>query len=119
MNIPEKYANCKIEFIFPEEDGVALVDGLPRILDHEAWDKRSEQMKNDHKYFSVHRNELLEKYPDQWVSVYKGQIIAVDVDRDELAKKIDALGLHRTLPETKFIETNPVPLNPLNLGKSR
>ncbi len=109
MNIPEKYANCKIEFIFPEEDGVALVDGLPRILDHEAWDKRSEQMRNDHKYFSVHRDELLEKYPDQWVSVYKGEVIAVGPDHIGVLKKLDALGIHRTLPETQRMNTNPLP----------
>lgn len=106
----------RIEYIFPKEDGVALVNGLPRIVDDEAYLRRSEQMRKDHKYFSLHRDELLEKYPDQWVSVYKGEVIAVDVDRDELAKKIDALGLHRTLPETKFIETNPASVNPLNLG---
>ena len=106
----------KIEYVFPKEDGVALVDGIPRIVDLEAWDKRSEQMKNDLKYFGVHRDELLENYLDQWVSVYKEQVIAVDVDRNELVKKIDALGLHRTLPATRFIETNPVSVNPLNLG---
>ena len=97
----------KIEYILPKEDGVAIVNGLPRIVDHEAWDKRAEEHKRDRQFFGAHKQEFLEKYPDRWVAVYHEEVVAVDRDREVVCQEIDAMGIHRTHAVIHFIDPDP------------
>ena len=100
----------KIEYVFPKEDGVALVDGLPRIVDDEAYQKRTEEAMRDDQYFGDHWDELLEKYPDQWVAVFRKEVIAVDSTVKGVYEKVDELGIHRNHTIVHLIETNRLPL---------
>ena len=97
----------KRQYIFPKEDGVALVDGVPRIVDHEAWEKRQEEHRRDRQYFGAHREELLEKYPDQWVAVFREEVVAVDRDWRVVGRKLDEMGIHKTHAVMHFIDTDP------------
>ena len=98
----------KIEYIFPKEDGVALVDGIPRIVDRDAYISMMEQKRRDMQFFGAHRKELLEKYLGQWVAVHKEQVVAVADTWEGLLEKVDALGIHRTHMEPKFIREKPL-----------
>jgi hypothetical protein len=45
----------------------------------------------DHKWISEHHRELVEQYPDQWVAVFKGEVISAgrvlaEVERTAEAK---------------------------------
>ena len=97
----------KIEYIFPKEDGVALVDGLPRIVDHEAWDKRMEEFKRDRQFYGAHKNEFLEKYPYHWVAIYREEVVAVDQDRRAVGRKLDEMGIHKTHVVMHFMDSDP------------
>ena len=102
----------KIEYIFPKETGVALVDGLPRIVDHEAWTKMEEDNRRDRQFYGAHKKELLEKYPYHWVAVYREELVAVDRDRKVVGQKLDEMGIHTTLAVMHFMDPDPPTLIP-------
>jgi hypothetical protein len=54
------------------------------------WSKVSklEQFNSDVEYFNSHRDELLKKYPESYVAVHRGQIIATTKTVEEIAKAI-------------------------------
>ncbi len=95
------------QYIFPKEDGVALVDGVPRIVDHEAWEKRQEEHRRDRQYFGAHREELLEKYPDQWVAVFREEVIFGGPDRRAVSQMVVESGIHINHAVIRFIDTDP------------
>ncbi len=51
--------------------------------------------RNDTAYFEVHRQELLEKYSDQWVAVYNQEVVGVSADARLL---LDALKVKKRIP---------------------
>ncbi len=51
--------------------------------------------REDALYFDAHRDELLVRYPNQWVAVYQQQVAAVAGELDELFREIDAKGVPR------------------------
>jgi uncharacterized protein DUF5678 len=42
----------------------------------------------DHVWIDQNREKLLEQYPDQWIAVQDGQVIASDPDFDGLVAKL-------------------------------
>ena len=97
----------KIEYIFPKETGVALVDGLPRILDHDAWDKMEVEHAKDRQFYGAHKKELLEKYPYQWVAIYREELVAVDRDWRAVGRKLDEMGIHKTHAVVHLLDLDP------------
>lgn len=81
------------------DDGTEIDDvvELAPISPEEAFEIRQELdcFREDVLYFDAHREELLAKYPHQWVAVYQQQLIAVAGELDELFRQIDANGVPR------------------------
>lgn len=51
------------------------------------------RFRSDAEYVESHRDELLERYPDRWVAVYDGQVVADDPELDLLLQTVRDRGL--------------------------
>ena len=47
----------------------------------------------DGQFFDAHYEELLEKYPEQWVAVFDEQVVGAGFDFDQLLDDLKARGL--------------------------
>jgi hypothetical protein len=66
-------------------------------------DKQTElrRFRQDVEYFEAHRDELLSRYPEQWVAIFKQQVVAADPDYDRVLDQLEA----KSIPVGKvFIE---------------
>ena len=79
------------------DTGIADVVELDRIGPEETREIRKELdcFRNDALYFNTHRDEFLARYPEQWVAVYREQVVAVAGELSELFHQIDANGAPR------------------------
>ena len=93
----------------PLVDGIGIVDGLPRVIDREEYNRRWAERQRDREFFETHRKEFLKQYPDQWVAVYREGVVATAATRDGVYEKLDALGIRRAGTTTHFMNTNPMP----------
>ena len=62
----------------------------------------SRQFLHDEQWISDHMQELIEKYPNQWIMVYNGDVIAHGEEVWSKWRKADELGLGQ--PVVSFIE---------------
>lgn len=61
-------------------------------------------------FWSEHYQEFIEKYPDQFVAVHNGEVIAVNPDLFGLVADVTKLGLTPRQVWSRFIEATPLPL---------
>ena len=47
----------------------------------------------DTQYYEAHREELLERYPEQWVAIYDKQVVGTAPDFDQLLDGIESRGM--------------------------
>jgi hypothetical protein len=52
-----------------------------------------ERFNADMLYFDRHRQELLEKYPEHWVAIYKQQVAGASKDQKRLIRQLDRKGI--------------------------
>jgi len=57
--------------------------------------KLSRRYLRDRKWVSAHIQELMGKYPDQWILVYDGEIVAHHAELGPVWDKADALHLEQ------------------------
>ncbi len=55
--------------------------------------KELERFKRDTQYYEVHWDELLERYPEQWVSIFNEQVVAASPNLDEVLSQKKAKGV--------------------------
>ncbi len=72
-----------------------------KILD--AWKKADEEQA----FWSSRYGELLERYPDRFVAVVNGAVVAADPDIERLIRMIEGQGLELTEVWIRFVTTNP------------
>jgi hypothetical protein len=73
----------------------------------EVLEKSREQFEADIIFFKENRDDLLELYPDQWVSVFSGKVIASGVNLMKVQKIIDSKDIPVPYLEvTRFISTD-------------
>lgn len=51
------------------------------------------RFKKDTAYLDTHYEELLEKYPEQWVAIYNQQVVGAAPDFDELLTELQEVGI--------------------------
>ena len=98
--------------VVAEVDGLGVVDGQFKVVDREKFERRQAERARDRQFLDDHRQEFLEKYPDQWVAVHREEVVAVAATHKELVTQLDALGIRRSGPEALRMDTDPVPLIP-------
>ncbi len=52
-----------------------------------------ERFRKDTQYFEAHREELVKRYPDQWVSIFDEQVVAASADLEEVLAQKRAKGV--------------------------
>jgi hypothetical protein len=68
------------------------------MQEHQAELRR---FKRDIDYYEAHREELLKRYPEQWVAIFNEQVAASDSDFDHLLSTLDQ---HRVPSERALIK---------------
>lgn len=58
-----------------------------------------ERFKKDTAYYEAHHEELLGKYPEQWVAIYNQQVVGASSDYEQLLADVEENGvpIERTL----------------------
>ena len=98
--------------VVAEVDGLGVVDGQFKVVDREKFERRQIERARDRQFLEDHHQELLGKYPDQWVAVYLEEVVAVAADHIGVLTQLDALGIHRSSAQTRRMDTVRVPLIP-------
>ena len=70
---------------------------------HEGLRKYSSQVE----YFESQRAKLTKQYPDQWVAMSDGVIVATDDSLEVLIARVDDLGISRIGLLVEYLETEP------------
>ena len=52
-----------------------------------------ERFKGDSSYYEAHHQELLEKYPEQWVAIYNEQVVGASPDYEQLLGDLEERGI--------------------------
>ena len=85
-----------------------IVDGKPII----KWEA-IRQVEADHartrKFFDANHARFLKQYPDQWVAVFREQVVAVSSDSKDLFQQVAAQGLGQSGVIGEFMDTDPMP----------
>ena len=72
----------------PEPEGL-----LKELEEHAPSREHGEQYARDMEWLTSHRDELLEQYPEQWVAVYKEEVVAAHPRLDGMMLDLQARGL--------------------------
>lgn len=58
-----------------------------------------QRFKKDTTYYEVHHEELLEKYPEQWVAIFNQTVVGASPDYEQLLADVEEKGvpIERTL----------------------
>lgn len=111
--------NLKIRLIGAQGDFIdeltANSDGLEVKVREELDDRdlelleHLEQAIDDEDYLNAHYHEMKAEYPDQWVVVYKGKVVANDKDHTRLLKELRAQGIEPglVLPQFVYVKEKP------------
>ena len=85
-----------------------IVDGKP-IVNHAAIRQFEADYARSRAFFDANRAKFLEQYPDQWVGVFREQLVAVSPDLKDLFRQAEAQGIRRGDVLGKFMDPNPLP----------
>ena len=86
-----------------------IVDGKP-IVNHAAIRQFEADYARSRAFFDANRAKFLEQYPNQWVGVFREQLVAVSPDLKDLFRQAEAQGIRRGAVLGKFMDPNPLPL---------
>lgn len=76
----------------------------PRLEDSRAaWDEARDRESFWHEHYA----EFLQRYPDHFVAVRDGQVLAWSRDHDDLMRQLNGLGLGPTDVWVRFITADP------------
>ena len=56
----------------------------------------------------IKRGELLAQYPDKWVAIAEGEVVAVDDSLEAVLSTIEGKGIARTGAVVEFLDTDPL-----------
>lgn len=58
-----------------------------------AQQRELERFRRDTAYYERHREELLEQYPEQWVAIFKEQVVGAAPEFDQLLDRLQGRGI--------------------------
>lgn len=51
------------------------------------------RFRRDVEYYEAHREELLKRYPEQWVAFFNEQVVGADPDYERLLDEVEGKGI--------------------------
>ena len=76
-------------------------------IDEEALAGLFEEADRNSKYIEAHFEELLQQYPDRWIGVFQGQVVANSKSSRGLVEKLRAMDCLKKGAATRYMDTNP------------
>ena len=61
-------------------------------------------------FWEKHYKRLLWQYPDQWIAVRDGEVIATSSDLSGIVKELEQLGLKPTQAWVQYLDAHPMPM---------
>ena len=92
----------------PEITFFRIVDGKP-IVNYAAIRQANADTERTMKFFDANRAKFREQYPNQWIAVFREQLVAVSPDLKDLFRQVEAQGVRRGAVLGGFMEPNPPP----------
>ena len=83
-----------------------IVDGKP-IVNYAAIRQAEADAERSRKFFAANRAKFREQYPDQWVGVFREQLVGVSPDLKDLFRQAEAQGIRRSDVLVEFLDTKP------------
>ena len=71
------------------------------------WHARRKQFHEDVIWFETHRKELVDKYPDHWVGVYRKEVVGAAEDIEDLMTQMKADQVPILRSYIDFVATKP------------
>ena len=90
----------------PEIAFFRIVDGKP-IVNYAAIRQAEADYARSRKFFDANRAKFREQYPDQWVGVFREQLVGVAPDWKDLFQAAEAQGIRRGDVLVEFLDTQP------------
>ena len=90
----------------PENAFFRIVDGKP-IVNYAAIRQAEADYARSRKFFDANRAKFREQYPDQWVGVFREQLVGVSPDLKDLFRQAEAQGIRRGAVKADFMDTKP------------
>jgi Family of unknown function (DUF5678) len=91
-----------------KEEAIVVMATTPPNLDNarEAWERAEAQ----ETFWRDHYREFLEEYPNEFVAVIDGAVVATDSDLQHLLWILEKKGVSRQGAWVRFIATDPSPV---------
>lgn len=78
------------------------------VINEEALAARLYEFSRDTAFFEANRGELLKKYPDRWVAVYRERVVADAPSSRSIIRKLDEQGIPPGAAAVQFMRSEPV-----------
>ncbi len=62
-----------------------------------------ERFGRDVEYYQAHQEQLLERYPEQWVAIFNEQVVGADPDVDRLLATLDEHGIPKEKALVEYV----------------
>jgi hypothetical protein len=93
-----------VEVHWSVEGGHSVIANIPSLEDaSEAWD----EAEREQSFWRDHYSELLQQYPDQFVAVRDGTVVATNPDLYQLLDSLKHQGIELTKVWGRFFATDP------------
>jgi hypothetical protein len=66
--------------------------------------------RQDAEYLGEHRAELTQSYPNEWVAIFEGQVVAHSRQSRDVMRQLRLAGLVNRSPVIQFLTTQPITL---------
>ncbi len=87
---------------------------IQRNIEPDEWLKEAAQrftgLHQDAVYLEANWQALLEQYPDEWIALLDGSVVAHGHEHSVLLHSVREMGLHQAWPLIEFLDTRPVKL---------
>ena len=80
---------------------------MPTTINPKELARQIESFQKTAERFSEEKPNLIEKYPERWVAVYEGEVIADAETMGELLDKVDKIGKPRSEILMRFLTRKP------------
>ena len=102
--VPASVAMSVVQARSRVERGSIVTTNTPSLEGaHEAWGAAEAEQS----FWREHYGELLEQYPDQFVAVREGAVIAANPDLHQLLQSLKRQGIEPTSVWLRFLATDP------------
>ena len=92
----------------PEVAFFRIVDGQP-VVNAAAVRQADVDAERTRKFLNANYEQFLKQHSDQWIAVFREQVVAVAPALDDLFAQVEGQGFRRGSVMVEFLDANPTP----------